>query len=157
MENTDLFLGSSFDPGSDDPINFLETRLTDLSPFSAHEIEIEGVVYKTAEHAYQALRVQTHARAAITAARSPMDAWREGQKCKERNELIPDHNKDELMERILRAKLLQHEDVRRVLLMTGERKLLKVFDDAYWGTGKDGGGENRMGKIWMKLRSELQV
>ena len=39
---------------------------------------------------------------------------------------------------------------------SGERELLKVHDtDYYWGTGKDGSGENKMGKIWMKLRSEI--
>lgn len=32
-----------------EPINFVETRWTYLSPFSAHEVEVEGVVYKTAE------------------------------------------------------------------------------------------------------------
>jgi ribA/ribD-fused uncharacterized protein len=151
-----LFFGIDFDPNSKEPINFLETRLTDLSPFSAHEIELEGVVYKTAEHAYQALRVVPQARSAIECARSPMDAWREGQKCKERVEVLVDHDKDALMEQIFRAKLAQHADVREVLQATGDRELLKVYDtDYYWGTGADGSGENKMGTLWMKLREEL--
>ena len=33
-------------------INFVEDSWHYLSPFSAHEVEIDGKVYKTAEHAY---------------------------------------------------------------------------------------------------------
>ncbi|MFM2381384.1 MAG: hypothetical protein RLZZ76_151 [Candidatus Parcubacteria bacterium] len=159
MSNTEhLFFGIDFDPNSKEPINFLETRLTDLSPFSAHEVEVDGVVFKTAEHAYQALRVIPSARGEVASARSPMDAWRAGQKCKERGEIVPGFDKDVLMEMILRAKLVQHADIREVLLATGDRELLKVYDtDYYWGTGADGTGENRMGKLWMKLREELQT
>ena len=47
-------------------------------------------------------------------------------------------------------------DVREVLLATRDRELLKVYDTDYdWGTGADGTGENKMGKLWMKLRDEL--
>ena len=61
------------------------------------------------------------------------------------------------MEQIFRAKLVQHPDVREVLLETGEAELLKVYDtDYYWGTGAEGRGENQMGKLWMKLRAQLQ-
>ncbi len=159
MENSrQLFFGLDFDPNGKTPINFLETRLNDLSPFSAHEVLVDGVVYKTVEHAYQSLRVVPEARERIMNARSPMDAWREGQRCKDRGALLPDYDKDGLMERILRAKLEQHEDIKVILQKTGNRELVKVIDyDVYWGTGKDGTGENRMGKIWMRLRNELQT
>jgi hypothetical protein len=74
MSNTDhLFFGVGYQKDSSEPIDFLETRFQDLSPFSAHEIELEDVVYKTAEHAYQALRVIGEARASIISARSPME------------------------------------------------------------------------------------
>ena len=157
MSNTDhLFFGIDYNPDDTSAINFIETHFNDLSPFSAHEIEIDGVVYKTAEHAYQALRVVPEARKAIMDAHSPMDAWREGQKCKERNELLADYDKYVLMENILRAKLAQHKDVKEVLKATGDRELLKVYDTDYdWGTGADGSGQNNMGKLWMKLRAEL--
>lgn len=157
MTNTadNFWLGRDWDESDNSPINFIETRLHDLSPFSAHEVELDGVVYKTAEHAYQTLRVIPEVRTAIINTRSPMDAWRAAQLCKEQGEII-DHDKDELMEKIFRAKLAQHDDVRRVLLATQNRDLLKVFDqDYYWGTGADDSGQNRMGKLWMKLRAEL--
>jgi predicted NAD-dependent protein-ADP-ribosyltransferase YbiA (DUF1768 family) len=87
-----------------------------------------------------------------------MDAWREGQKYKNSQDLlVDDFDKDEVMERLFKAKLLQHEDIKSVLLATKNRELLKVYDtDCYWGTGVDGTGQNKMGKLWMKLRSELE-
>jgi len=60
-------------------------------------------------------------------------------------------------EELFRAKLAQHPDIAAVLKESGNRDLLKVYDsDYYWGTGADGSGENRMGKLWVKLRTELQ-
>jgi ribA/ribD-fused uncharacterized protein len=154
--NNDLYFGLDFDPESTEPINFLETRFHDLSPFSAHEVELDGITYKTAEHAYQTLRVAEEARSTIMAAKSPLAAWRIGQRCKEEGKLLLDLDKLALMERIFRAKLSQHNDIEHILSVTKDRELRKVFGvDYYWGTGADGAGENQMGKIWMKLRSEL--
>ena len=157
MENTDhLWFGLDHDPDSTKPINFIETRWHDLSPFSAHEVELDGVVYKTAEHAYQALRVKPEKRAAILAARSPMDAWRVAQRAKASDELLQGHDWYAIMERVYRAKLTQHADVEAVLRASGSRELLKVYDtDYYWGTGTDGSGENMLGKLWMALRKEI--
>lgn len=152
-----FFLGVDFDQASVEPINFLETRLNDLSPFSAHEVEIEGVVYKTAEHAYHSLRVAPELKQKVMAATSPMNAWRVAQECKESGRILDSYNKDKLMEIIFRAKLEQHQDIKRVLKLTQGRELLKVFgSDYYWGTGADGSGQNKMGKLWMKLRAELE-
>ncbi len=152
----DLYFGLDFDQESTEPINFLETRFHDLSPFSAHEIELDGVTYKTAEHAYQALRVVEEVRSEIIAAKSPLAAWRIGQRCKEKGKLLLDFDKLALMERIFRAKLAQHSEIEQILRVTKDRELRKVFDvDYFWGTGADGSGENQMGKLWMKLRSEI--
>lgn len=113
-------------------------------------------MYKTAEHAYQALRVVPGAQTEIRKARSPLEAWRIGQRCKEEGKLVPNFDKLALMEVIFRAKLAQHPDIAKVLQMSGTRELLKVYDvDYFWGTGADGTGENQMGKLWMKLRAEI--
>lgn len=155
--NDDLFFGSGFEPNSDESINFLDNRFHDLAPFAALEVEIDGVVYKTAEHAYQALRVIPEVRERIVSAKSPLEAWREGQSCKQNGQLLEGYDKDELMEKIFRAKLNQHPDLVIVLKASRDRQLLKVTpDDSYWGTGVDGTGQNKMGKLWMKLRSGLE-
>ena len=138
-------------------INFVESKWHYLSPFSAHEVELKGIVYKTAEHAYQALRMVPEAQAEIRQAKSPLDAWRIAQEFKEKGKLDTNVSKDELMEKVFRAKLAQHPDIKRILLASGGVALLKVYDtDYYWGTGADGSGENKMGKLWMKLRDELE-
>jgi N-glycosidase YbiA len=156
MKSTlEFWLGTDFDSEADAPLNFLETRINDLSPFSAHEIEVDGVVYKTVEHAYQSLRALPEARLAIMAARSPLDAWREGQKVKATGAIDPSCDKYALMERLCRAKLAQHPDIHTLLIGTSTRPLLKVHSDNDWGTGDDGEGKNSMGVIWMKLRDEL--
>jgi len=138
-------------------INFVESRWQYLSPFSAHEVELDGVVYKTAEHAYQTLRMEAAAQESVRTTTSPLEAWRVAQKCKAEGLLNETVDRDELMEKIFRAKLTQHQDIRDILIESGDRELLKVYDtDYYWGTGADGSGENRMGKLWMKLRSEIE-
>lgn len=138
-------------------INFIETPWTALSPFSAHEVEVDGVVYKTAEHAYQSLRMIEDGREKIKNASSPLKAWQLAQCAKGKGLLDPAIDKYDLMKKIFRAKLAQHDDVQAILRDTGTATLLKVWDtDYYWGTGADGTGENQMGKIWMKLRDEIQ-
>ncbi|MDD9911971.1 MAG: NADAR family protein [Alphaproteobacteria bacterium] len=141
-----------------EPINFVESRWHYLSPFSAHRIEIWGETFQTVEHAYQAARVvQGAAREAVKNAPSPMDAWREGQKCKKDPDLqVKDFDKDAVMEELFRAKMAQHPDIVDILRESEGRELLKVYPtDYYWGTGADGSGQNQMGKLWTKLRSEL--
>lgn len=142
----------------DNPINFMNDRFHDLSPFSAHRIEIWGETFPTVEHAYQASRIlHGPEREAIKQAPSPLDAWREGQKQKNNPRLsVPNFDKHAVMEELFRAKMKQHPDIIKILKESGDRELLKIHpNDYYWGTGKDGSGENRMGKLWMKLRDEL--
>lgn len=153
-----LFFGLDFNPEDSSAINFIENRLMDLSPFSAHQIEIWGETFATFEHAYQCARLKKGSeRDAVKNTKSPLDAWREGQKYKNTTELlVENYDKDAVVEELFRAKLAQHPDILKVLQATGSRELLKVYPtDYYWGTGADGTGENKMGKLWMKIRDEL--
>lgn len=138
------------------PIDFIETPFHALSPLSPHQIEIWGERFATLEHAYQASRIKPGLeRDAIVAARSPMDAWREGQKHKKNATLaVKPFDKVAIMEELFRAKLAQHADVREVLQASGNRELRKNAPDAFWGIGDDGKGQNVMGKMWMRLREE---
>jgi hypothetical protein len=61
-----------------------------------------------------------------------------------------------VMKEIMRAKMLQHEDVREALRSTGDASIEKNHpDDYYWGTGADGSGENVMGKIFLSFTLPL--
>ena len=62
------------------------------------------------------------------------------------------------MRRALLAKFTQHDDLRAVLLGTGEADLVEhTASDAYWGDGGDGTGKNRLGHILMRVRAELRL
>jgi len=51
------------------------------------------------------------------------------------------------------AKFQQHAELMRLLKSTQGHELKeKAFWDAYWGTGRSGKGQNRMGKLLMDIR-----
>jgi ribA/ribD-fused uncharacterized protein len=56
----------------------------------------------------------------------------------------------------LQAKFTQNPEVRALLLGTGNAMLIeKAPRDSYWGSGPNGCGRNRMGRLLEKLRKEL--
>ena len=58
----------------------------------------------------------------------------------------------------VRAKFSQHEDLKLILLGTGDAKLIEhTENDSYWGDGGDGSGKNRLGQILMQVRVELRL
>jgi hypothetical protein len=65
--------------------------------------------------------------------------------------------KVDIMRRILRSKVEQHEYVRRKLLATGARELVEdSWRDDFWGWGENRNGQNMLGKLWMEVRDEIQ-
>lgn len=65
--------------------------------------------------------------------------------------------KEKVMEKALREKLAQHPKVKAKLVATGKTCLVEDTaprDEREWGWGKDGLGNNKLGKLWMKLRNE---
>ena len=61
-----------------------------------------------------------------------------------------------IMRQAVRAKFTQHEDLKQLLLATGESKLVEhTENDDYWGDGGDGSGKNMLGRILMEIRKEL--
>ena len=128
-----------------------------LATFSAHAVEYKGMVYPTVEHAYHCQRYADAAvMEAIRLASSPYAAWELSQKHKSTQAPGFDERKAAIMEELCRAKLAQHKDVESGLRASGTDTIVKNYPDPFWGIGKDGVGRNEMGKIWMKLRAELQ-
>lgn len=61
------------------------------------------------------------------------------------------------MRECCRAKFTQHEELTQFLLQTEDNKIVEASPrDAYWGTGKDGRGKNRLGIILMEIRKEIR-
>ena len=117
--------------------------------------------YSTVEHAYQAAKTTDAAeRTKIRAARTPAEVKRLGR----RVHLRPDWAgiKDMVMETLLRRKFKNYPALSRALLETGKVELVETntWHDSYWGEcncRKCPTGENRLGKLLMKLRDEFAV
>ena len=63
-----------------------------------------------------------------------------------------------VMTEAVRAKFTQHDDIRSILLSTGDAKLVEhTANDDYWGDGGDGSGKNMLGQILMRIRTELRA
>ena len=61
------------------------------------------------------------------------------------------------MEKILRCKIEQNPYVLKKLLETKDYVIVEDSPkDNCWGWGINRGGENQLGKIWMKLREEYK-
>ena len=128
-----------------------------LATFSAHAIEYKERLYPTVEHAYHASRYSDEAvQEEIRRAKSPFLGWEVSQKHKADQLAGFDARKSDVMEELCRLKLGQHADVKEGLLASGDDTIVKNYPDPYWGIGADGVGKNEMGRIWMKLRSELK-
>lgn len=135
-----------------------------FSPYTAHAIEIDGIVYPTLEHVYQCQRyTDQKIIEEIRSARSPVKAWEVSSKYKHLQ--IPDFKKDEhklkVMKMLMRLKAKQHEDIRKALIDSGDLKIVKHIvtfppGDGFWDDGEDGNGLNHTGRLWMEIRDELK-
>ena len=129
-----------------------------FSNFSPHPIEVDGKVWPTSEHYFQAQKFlgSEHAEA-IRREPSPMVAARMGRD--RAQPLRPDWEavKDDVMRAAVRAKFRQHPELRDVLLATGEAEIIEhTANDSYWADGGDGSGKNMLGRILEQVREELR-
>jgi N-glycosidase YbiA len=68
-----------------------------------------------------------------------------------------DQVKRQVMYECCLAKFLQHHDLRKQLLETGDEILIEDSPvDFWWGCGSDGSGRNELGKVLMQIREELR-
>jgi hypothetical protein len=130
-----------------------------FSNFSAHPVLLKGKRWPTSEHYFQAQKFPgTPHESEILRASSPGAAARMGRD--RRRPLRPDWEavKDGVMLDVIRAKFTQHEELKTLLLSTGEEELIEhTSRDHYWADGGDGSGKNMLGKILMKVRQELRA
>ncbi len=128
-----------------------------LSNYFVAPMEIDGLIWQTVEHYYQAQKfpndsaLREQIRTADDSHAAKKRAWQQ--------EAIRDDwetFRDEAMRTALRAKFTQHIELHMALLATGETPLVEhTTRDAYWGDGGDGSGVNRMRDLLGELRAEL--
>lgn len=144
-------------PIQEPPISTFKTgEFQFLCNFYPCEISYGALVYPTSEHAFQAAKtVLIEEKVLISMLKTPLEAKRAGRKLtKIRSNW--DNIRLKIMEDIVRAKFTQHKDLAAKLKATGNRELIEGnwWKDTFWGVC-DGVGENHLGKILMKVRSEL--
>jgi hypothetical protein len=130
----------------------------ELSNFAAYPIKLAGKRWPTSEHYFQAQKFNDpQLREKIRKAKTPMIAARLG-----RDRSAPlrrdwESIKVSVMTEAVLAKFTQHEQLRELLLASGDALLIEHTDnDAYWGDGGDGSGKNMLGQVLMRVREQLR-
>ena len=145
----------------------------EFSNFYETEFELDGVKYKSAEHAYQGIKAKTfgdnEAFEKVIKAKSAQSAKAAGKKVKDYKEDTWKEKKDEIMKTVLRAKFTQNLELRKKLLDTGDKLIANADSrDKYWGIGtsantsmatdpKKWKGENKLGKMLEELRAQIKA
>jgi ribA/ribD-fused uncharacterized protein len=152
--------------GSDNEIRFYRSNEKPYGAFSnlfKSPITFDGQLYPTAEHAYQAGKAQKpKVRDWILAAPSPSLAamaahglytW----------DIVPNWNeiKFDRMRGVLAAKFSQHPHLMKLLVETGDRRLIETGTtnnavNRLWGE-VNGVGQNMLGVMLMELRLKLRT
>lgn len=126
-----------------------------LSNFFMHPVTLDGVVYPSNEHAYQAAKtLDAGERELVRLRTTPAQAKRMGRKVT----LRPDWERIKIgvMEDLVRQKF-NSPGLKERLLATGNDELEEgnTWGDRFWGT-VNGVGQNHLGKILMKIRDEVK-
>ena len=156
----------------------------EFSNFYMAPVEIDGKIYPSSEHAYQAFKflgpqaterdkeyaeiirkINTPNKAKILATQKRVGGY------KWKTDLNPtiesysdvkmrpdwEQVKDDVMRVIVYAKFSQNSKLKELLLSTGDALIQEDSTrDYYWGTGKDGSGKNMLGIILMETRIKLK-
>lgn len=132
----------------------------EFSNFYPSVIVIDDYSYATSENYYQSQKFypdNMHIFKQIQLSKSPGDAFNTAHRY---NLLVRKDwhagYKNKVMLKVLREKFKQHEILRQLLLSTENKLLVEHTEkDNYWGDAGDGSGKNMLGKLLMKVRSEI--
>ena len=143
-----------------------------FSNMSQHPIDVDGVQYPTVEHYFQAMKAKEFKDDEmfdkIVKAKTPKAVKAMGKKVKNFVKEVWDSKRDGFMRDAVRAKFVQHPELRKQLLETGERLIGEAnARDMYWGIGtsvesekskhpEKWRGQNKLGKLLMELRQEFR-
>ncbi len=143
-----------------DEIRFYSTKdnYGCFSSFPNHPFELEGKIWPTSEHYFQAAKFPDNSEYVeeIRCAKSAMIAAKLGRS--RTHKLRPDweSEKEQIMLHAVRAKFSQNANIQQILLATKNAILVEhTTNDNYWGDGGDGTGKNMLGLILMFVRDDL--
>ncbi len=125
-----------------------------LSNFYPATVTFDGICYRNNEAAFQAQKTLDHNQRLEFSKLTASDAKKLGRQVTLRKDW--ERVKTDLMYQICLAKFTQNEDLKTQLIATRNEYLEEgnTWGDKVWGT-VDGVGENRLGKILMRVREEV--
>lgn len=127
-----------------------------LSNFYPCEVEYQGLVYPSSEHAYQAAKVLCiEEKKEVAKLKTAAEAKKIGKTLDVRFDWP--EIKLEVMLEIVRNKFNQNERLAEMLLATEDLILEETnwWGDTFWGVCR-GRGKNHLGKILMQVREEIR-
>ena len=152
--------------------NPLLNEFREFSNMHDAPFQVDGVTYPTVEHYFQWMKAKTFGdvemETKIMKTKSAKSVKTYGKKVKDFKDEEWAGKKDEIMKTAVRAKFIQHPDLRTKLLDTNDRIIGEADPrDKYWGIGTSAGtskamkpeqwpGKNVLGKILMEVRSSLR-
>lgn len=124
----------------------------EFSNFYRSQIYLDGRVWPTVEHYYQAQKTTDPVeQERIRQASTPGNAKRIGRRVLIRQDW--EDIKVDVMKRALRAKFTQHDDLKNLLMSTdGQTLHEKSPRDVFWGVY----GKDMLGRLLMEVREEIR-
>lgn len=124
-----------------------------LSNFYPAPVTYLGQSFKNNEAAFQSAKCPERSNEFLSL--NPSDAKRLGRHVHLRDDW--EDVKDDVMYDICKSKFMQNPNLARLLIETGDATLIEgnTWGDRVWGVC-DGVGENRLGRILMRIRSEIK-
>jgi ribA/ribD-fused uncharacterized protein len=168
-------LDAGVGPNDVGPCYFYERDFYPLSNFSAFRVRWHSIDFPTSEHAYQWAKFGTMSRdiieanslvhegareevaRAVLTARSAHEAFKLAEVWRQLRRPDWTDVRVDMMRRIVTAKAMQHEYVRRKLWQSGNRLLVEnSWRDDFWGWGPARNGQNWLGLLWTDVREKLR-
>lgn len=128
-----------------------------LSNFYPTSLKIWNMKFSCSEAAFQAAKFLHKPELAVRFTHlDGEEAWKLAQKHSYQQRADWYQVREDIMLEVLRTKFKQHQDLKELLLATGDAYLAENSSrDAFWADGGDGKGKNRLGHLLMQLRGEL--
>lgn len=136
-------------------INSFRGKCYFLSNFYEAKVTHDGITYLNNEAAFQACKLKNPSERISFSNLDPSSAKKRGRSVRIRGDW--ENVKETIMYEVCLAKFTQNEDLKRKLIETGDSILIEgnTWYDTYWGVC-NGKGKNALGKILMRIRSELR-
>lgn len=132
-------------------------KFGEFSNFSKFGVEMDGVWWPTVEHYFQAQKFEDNEhREKIRTSHTPKIAAELGRSRKVAIRTDWEDVKDNIMYEAVLKKFKTHPELANLLKSTGTQDIVEnAPGDYYWGCGQDGTGQNKLGKILVRVRYEI--